>query len=122
MVTQPEGGCIVNIGDWAEVRPYLNYVAYFMSKGAVNSLTCCLAVELASRNPKVRVNCILPGPVQLPPDMSEAECRQVIDATLAQREGSPQNVAQAVLAFIENDFLYGVCLAVDGGRTVFVPD
>src|SRR5262249_36873630 len=29
MVKQPEGGCIVNISDWAEVRPYLNYAAYF---------------------------------------------------------------------------------------------
>ncbi len=122
MVDQPEGGCIINIGDWADVRPYQNYVAYFMSKGAVHSLTRCLAVELARRNPKVRVNCILPGPVQLPPDMAEEERRQVINATLAQEEGNPNHIAQAVLMFIDNAYTYGVCLPVDGGRTIFAPE
>jgi len=119
MVKQPEGGCIVNIGDWADVRPYQDYVGYFMSKGAVHSLTRSLAVELASRNPRVRVNAILPGPVQLPPDMSEEERRQVVNATLARREGSPENIARAVLALVENDYIYGVCLPVDGGRTIY---
>src|SRR5262249_23609615 len=78
MVKQPEGGCIINLGDWAEVRPYLNYAAYFPSKGAVTTLTRCLAVELGSRNPRVRVNCVLPGPVLLPPDLPEEEKRQAI--------------------------------------------
>jgi pteridine reductase len=122
MVRQPEGGLIVNLGDWAEGRPYLNYSAYFTSKGAVSALTRCLAVELASRNPKVRVNCILPGPVMLPADMSEEERRHVIDSTLVKREGSPVNVAKAVLSFIDNDFVTGVCLPVDGGRTIFAPE
>jgi len=121
MVKQPDGGVIVNIGDWAEVRPYLNYAAYFPSKGAVSTLTRCLAVELASRNPRVRVNCVLPGPVLLPPDLPEAGKRQAIDATLVKRVGSPLNIAQAVLSFIDNDFITGVCLPVDGGRTVFAP-
>lgn len=119
MVKQPEGGLIVNVSDWAETRPYLDYAAYFPSKGAVTAMTKCLAVELGTRNPKVRVNCILPGPVMLPPDMSEAEKREAIDATLVKREGSPRNVAQAVIAFWENDFITGACLPVDGGRTVY---
>lgn len=122
MVKQPEGGCIINLGDWAEVRPYLDYAAYFPSKGAVTALTRCLAVELAHRNPRVRVNCILPGPVLLPPDLPEAEKRQAIHATLVQREGSPHNIAQAVLSLIDNDFITGVCLPVDGGRTVYAPE
>ncbi len=119
MVRQPEGGCIINIGDWAVARPYLNYAAYFPSKGAIPTLTRCLAVELGSRNPKVRVNCILPGPVMLPTDLPEAERKQAIDATLVKREGRPENIAQAVLSLIENDFITGVCLPVDGGRTIF---
>jgi pteridine reductase len=122
MVKQPDGGVIVNIGDWAEVRPYLNYAAYFPSKGAVTTLTRCLAVELASRNPQVRVNCILPGPVMLPPDLPEEERRQAINATLVKHEGSPTNIAKAVLSFLDNDFVTGVCLPVDGGRTVFAPE
>lgn len=122
MTKQPEGGVIVNIGDWAEVRPYLGYAAYFPSKGAVTATTRCLAVELALRNPKVRVNAILPGPVMLPPDLPEAEKQQAINATLVKREGSPNNIAQAVLSFLDNDFVTGVCLPVDGGRTVYAPE
>ena len=121
MVGQAEGGSIVTMGDWAEVRPYLNYAAYFPSKGAIAALTRCLAVELGTRNPRVRVNCILPGPVMLPPDLPLSERHEAIDATLVKREGSPRNVAQAVLALIENDFITGVCLPVDGGRTVYAP-
>ena len=122
MVKQAEGGCIVNIADWAEVRPYLNYAAYFPSKGAVTTLTRTFAVELAHRNPRVRVNCVMPGPVMLPPDLPAEERRQAINATLVKREGSPANIAQAVLAFLDNDFVTGACLPVDGGRTVYAPE
>jgi pteridine reductase len=119
MVRQPEGGSIVNLGDWATSRPYLHYAAYFPSKGAIPTLTRTFAVELGTRNPKVRVNCVLPGPVMLPPDLPEAERSAAIAATLVQREGHPRNVAQAVLHFIDNDFITGACLPVDGGRTIF---
>jgi pteridine reductase len=122
MVRQAEGGCVVTLCDWAVARPYINYSAYFPSKGAIPTLTRCLAVELGSRNPAVRVNCILPGPVLLPPDLPEAERRQAINATLVRREGRPENIAQAVLFLIENEFITGVCLPVDGGRTIFAPD
>jgi pteridine reductase len=121
MVGQAEGGCIVNIGDWAEARPYLNYAAYFPSKGAIGALTRSLAVELGSRNPRVRVNCILPGPVMLPPDLSAQEKQQAINATLVKREGRPENIAQAVLFLIDNDFVTGASLPVDGGRTIYAP-
>lgn len=121
MVRQAEGGAIVTIGDWAEARPYRNYAAYFASKGAIPTLTRCLAVELGTRNPRVRVNCILPGPVMLPPDLPPQERQEAIDATLVKREGSPQNVAQAVLALVENDFITGACLPVDGGRSIYSP-
>ncbi|HVS35578.1 MAG TPA: SDR family oxidoreductase [Gemmataceae bacterium] len=122
MVRQPDGGCIVNLGDWAVARPYVDYSAYFPSKGAIPTLTRSLAVELGSRNPNVRVNCILPGPVMLPLDLPETERRQAVNATLVKREGKPENIAQAVLFFLDNDFVTGVCLPVDGGRTIFAPD
>jgi pteridine reductase len=118
MARQPEGGSIVTLGDWAEVRPYLDYAAYFPSKGAVSTLTRSLAVELAARNPRVRVNCILPGPVMLPADLPEAERQESIRGTLVRREGRPENIVQAVLFLIDNDFVSGVCLPVDGGRTL----
>jgi pteridine reductase len=122
MVRQASGGAIINIGDWADARPYLDYAAYFPSKGAVATITRTLAVELGTRNPKIRVNCILPGPVMLPSDLPAEERKQAIDATLVKHEGSPSNVVLAVLHFSDNDFVTGACLPVDGGRTVYAPD
>jgi pteridine reductase len=122
MTRQTEGGLIVTIGDWATERPYVNYAAYFPSKGAVPTLTRALAVELGTRNPNVRVNCILPGPVFLPPDLPQTERDQAVNATLVKREGNPTHIAKAVLHFLDNDFVTGVCLPVDGGRTIFSTD
>jgi pteridine reductase len=119
MVRQRQGGCIITLGDWAEARPYPNYAAYFASKGALPTLTRSLAVELGTRNPRVRVNCILPGPVMLPPDLPVEERREAIAATLVGHEGSPNNVAAAVLCLIDNDFITGASLPVDGGRTIY---
>jgi pteridine reductase len=119
MIPQPEGGCIINLGDWAEARPYPHYAAYFASKGAIPTLTRCLAVELGTRNPRIRVNCVAPGPVMLPSNLSEEERQCVLHATLARREGRPENVAQAVMALVDNDYITGACLPVDGGRTIF---
>lgn len=115
MSEQEQGGAIVNIGDWAVERPYRNYAAYFASKGTIPTLTRAFAVELA---PKVRVNAVLPGPVALPENLSEAERKRAIAGTLLRRVGRPQNVADALLALLENDFITGVCLPVDGGRTI----
>ncbi len=118
MVAQPEGGAIVTIGDWATSRPYLDYAAYLVSKGCIPTMTRDLAIELAARNPAVRVNCILPGPVLFPPDLPEAERRKAIAATLVKRAGRPEHIAHAVAFLLENDFVTGVCLPVDGGRTI----
>jgi len=118
MVEQPEGGAIVTIGDWAVARPYPDYAAYLVSKGSIPAITRTLAVELAQRNPAVRVNCILPGPVMLPADLPAHERREAIAGTLVRRIGKPEHVAHAVLFLVENDFVTGVCLPVDGGRTI----
>ncbi len=122
MAKQPAGGCIVNLGDWADVRPYRDFAAYFPSKAAIPGLTRMFAVELGTRNPNVRVNAVLPGPVMLPPEVSVAEKEQVIAGTLVKREGTPAHISAAVLHFVDNDFITGACLPVDGGRTVFAND
>lgn len=118
MVEQETGGCIINFGDWASTRPYLDYAAYFPSKGSIEALTRDFAIELAARNPRVRVNAVLPGPVMLPPDLPAGERAEAIAGTLVRREGSPLHVADAVRFLLENDFVTGVCLPVDGGRTI----
>jgi len=119
MVGQEEGGSIINLGDWSPERPYLHYAAYFASKGAIPALTRCFAVELGTRNPRVRVNCILPGPVLFASEVPDSERQQVIQATLTRRAGKPENVAQAVLFLVDNDFITGVSLPVDGGRSIY---
>jgi pteridine reductase len=115
MVAQPAGGAIVNIGDWATARPYKNYAPYFASKGAIPTLTRAFAVELA---PRVRVNAILPGPVMLPDELSPEVRERAIAGTLVRRAGRPEDVAKAVMFLAENDFVTGVCLPVDGGRSI----
>ena len=118
MAEQAEGGSIVTIGDWANVRPYRNYAAYFVSKGSIPTMTRSLAVELAARNTNIRVNAILPGPVMLPEGLTEAEKSNVLAGTLLKREGTPESVAHTVLYLVENDYVTGVCIPVDGGRTI----
>lgn len=121
MVAQPSGGAIVNVGEWATARPYLDHAAYFAAKGSIPTLTRTFAVELGTRNPQVRVNAVLPGPVLLPEQMSAAERKTVIEATLVKREGSPQDLAQAVIFLLQNTYVTGACLAVDGGRSIYCP-
>jgi pteridine reductase len=119
MADQEDGGSIVTIGDWAIQRPYLGHSAYFVSKGAIPTLTRTLALELAHRNPKVRVNCIHPGPVMFPPDSSPDERQEMIESTLVKTANCPESIAQAVLSLVHNPFVTGVCLPIDGGRTIF---
>ena len=47
------------------------------------------------------------------------ERQRIVDATLVKREGTPQHVAHAVRFLLENDFVTGVCLPVDGGRSIY---
>jgi pteridine reductase len=115
MSQQLDGGAIVNIGDWATARPYRDYAPYFASKGAIPTLTRAFAVELA---PRVRVNAILPGPVLMPDDLSAEVRERAIAGTLVRRAGRPEHVAQAVLFLAQNDFVTGICLPVDGGRSI----
>lgn len=116
MVQQESGGAIVNVGDWALDRPYLDYAAYFASKGAIPTMTRDFAIELASRNPRIRVNAVLPGRAMLPESLDGAERQAVIDGTLMKREGAPQHVTDAVVFLAEHEFITGVCLPIDGGR------
>jgi pteridine reductase len=118
MAEQSQGGAIINIGDWAVVRPYRDFMAYLLSKSSIETLTRTMAVELALRCSKIRVNAVLPGPVMLD-DSIQAEARQaIIEQALLKREGTPEDVARTVKFLIESPFVTGVCIPVDGGRTI----
>jgi pteridine reductase len=119
MVQQETGGAIVNFGDWAVERPYPDHAAYFAVKGAIPVLTRALARELGQRNPRIRVNCILPGPVLVPPDADDEERKTLLDSTLVRQVDRPDSIVNAVRYLIRETFVTGVCLPVDGGRTIF---
>lgn len=107
-------GKIVNIGDWAGIRPYNNYLPYTVSKSGIIGLTRALAKALA---PEVQVNCVALGPVMPPEDYSAEENARLAEATLTKRIGSPTDVANAVLFLCEGtDFATGSTLMLDGGR------
>lgn len=122
MATQSTGGSIVNLGDWATVRPYLNHAAYFPSKGAIDTMTRSLAVEFAMLNPAIRVNCIKPGPVLLADDVPDQQRLKLCASTLSGTIGTAEHIAHAVRFLCENTFVNGVCLPVDGGRSIYAPD
>jgi pteridine reductase len=119
MTRQASGGAIINVGDWAINRPYLDFAAYFLSKGSLETLTQSMAIELAHRNPRVRVNAVLPGPIQLADGISKEKQEQIRKSCLLQRDGSADDLAQAVLFLATSPFITGVCLPVDGGRTIY---
>ena len=109
------GGKIINIADWSGFRPYKDYAPYCASKGGLITLTKSLARDLA---PKVFANAIAPGPVLLPPDFSEAEKEAITKKTVLGRIGTPEDIAHAVIFLLENDFINGTVLVVDGGRSL----
>jgi len=113
------GGRIVNVSDWvaASGRPrYKGYAAYYTAKSAVKGLTEALALELA---PRVLVNAIAPGPILPPPGLSTRANNEVVANTPLGRWGGPEEIAKAVLFFIESDFVTGETLRVDGGRHLY---
>ncbi|MFQ5914155.1 MAG: SDR family NAD(P)-dependent oxidoreductase [Nitrospinota bacterium] len=109
-------GKIINIVDWAAERPYQDYLPYCASKAALVNLTKSLALAFS---PEVQVNAVAPGPVFLPEDFTAEETEAVRRAVPSKRVGSPEDVAAAVLFFIEgSDFATGSILTVDGGRLI----
>jgi NAD(P)-dependent dehydrogenase (short-subunit alcohol dehydrogenase family) len=107
-------GKIINIGDWAGIRPYKNYLPYTVSKAGLIGLTRALAKALA---PEVQVNCVALGPVMPPDEYGPEEIDRLRLATLTKTMGSPVDVAQAVLFLSEGtDFATGSTLMLDGGR------
>lgn len=109
------GGALVLFADRAVKRPYAGYNAYIAAKGAVETLVRVLAIELA---PDIRVNAILPGPIEAPPDMNQKEIDEVAQQTLLNRWGGRDEIAKAVQFLLESDFVTGVSLLVDGGITI----
>ncbi len=113
------GGRIVNFTDWvaASGRPrYTGYAPYYVAKMGVIGLTQVLALELAADG--ILVNAVAPGPIVAPPGTSDEEIREVERATPLGRWGGEAEIAKAVLALVDTDFITGETIRVDGGRHV----
>ncbi len=111
------GGRIINFADWTarSGRPrYRGYVPYYVAKTAIVGLTEALALELADDG--ILVNAIAPGPILAPSALDAEEQRAVERATPLGRWGGAGEIAKAVLALIESDFITGEIIRVDGGR------
>ena len=109
------GGVIVNLADLAGIETWPAYAAHGISKAGVIHMTRVLARILA---PRVRVNAIAPGAVLLPESWSADDAAHLERTTPLRRLGSPNDVAQAMLYFIEADYVTGDLLIVDGGRHI----
>jgi len=113
------GGRIITFSDWLAPggRPrYRGFLPYYVAKSGVMALTEALALELAPDN--ILVNAIAPGPILAPPGTTAEALQKVADATPLGRWGGAAEIAKAVLAFIDSDFITGETLRVDGGRHV----
>lgn len=125
VMTGQGGGVVVNVGSTAGIRPRPGLTWYNATKGAVNLATRSLAVELAPQ--KIRVNGVAPvmGATGLlesfmgVPDTPENRARFIATIPLG-RLSEPKDVANACLYLSsdEAEFITGVILEVDGGRTI----
>ena len=68
--------------------------------------------------PLIRVNAIAPGAVLLPDDWDKATRRKFADSTPLGRLGSVDDVAGAMFYLLENEYVTGETIVVDGGRRV----
>ncbi len=120
---QGRGGSIINIGSTAGIRPRPGLVWYNGTKGAVNTITLCMATELAADNIRVNSVCPVIGATGLltefmgAPDTPEARARFLASIPLG-RMSTPGDIANACVFLAEDasSFLTGVLLPVDGGR------
>jgi NAD(P)-dependent dehydrogenase (short-subunit alcohol dehydrogenase family) len=106
-------GKIVNIADVAGEVIWPGYISYSVSKAALIAVSRGLAKSYA---PQIQVNAIAPGPVLFPDYYTEEQKRSAIERTLLKREGSPSDIVNAVVFLIENDYITGEMIHVDGGR------
>jgi len=106
-------GRIINMGSLGGLRPWASHAHYCSSKAAVHMLTKVMAKALA---PEISVNCVAPGMIDLGEKAAAAFMKKMSRQTPMLRNGSGEEIAEAVLFFAgAPKFITGQILAVDGG-------
>jgi NAD(P)-dependent dehydrogenase (short-subunit alcohol dehydrogenase family) len=116
---QAGGGAILLVSSAAGARGCLGAIAYGVVKGALPQFTRALARELADFH--IRVNCVSPGIIRTPFQdyLTPEQVRNNVENRIPlHREGQPEDVAEAISALVENDFVTGADLPIDGGMTM----
>ena len=111
-------GCIINIADIHASKPLGQHTIYCMAKAANLMLTQSLAKELA---PDVRVNGVSPGAILWPEqeaELSDSGKDSILRQVPLARAGNPQNIADTVAYLLDNDYITGQIIAIDGGRSL----
>ena len=118
LIARKASGSIVHISSVLAQHAYESRSIYIASKGAIESLTRAMAIELAQHN--IRVNCIAPGLIATEALMAglPADARFATEALIPfGRLGEPSEIADAIV-FLASDaarYITGVVLPVDGG-------
>jgi len=108
-----DAGAIVNFLDSRMTDYDAEHAAYHLSKRMLFSLTRMLALELA---PRIRVNAVAPGLILPPPGKGTEYLEERKDTNPLRRFGTSEQVEEAVLFLVANEFVTGQVIFVDGGR------
>lgn len=111
-----DGGAVVNLTDISAARPWRRFVAYCAAKAALAAVTVSAAKALASAG--IRVNAVAPGVIAPPPGASAESVARLVKPIPLGRKGDPEDVAAAVLFLVQNDYVTGQTINVDGGRNI----
>lgn len=109
------GGLIVNITDVGAQKAWSRYPSYTVSKAALESLTRILARALA---PKIRVNAIAPGFVLQSDIVPAEEWERLIGRIPLKRPARTEEITSALEFLIQNQYVTGQTIVVDGGYSL----
>ncbi len=111
----PNHGAIVNICDGSVSKGFVNYPQHSVSKAGLMMLT---RLSARSFGPDIRVNAVVVGRVLRSPDYDIVRWNNTIDRVPLKRAGDAEDVARAVTYLVEEDYLTGTFLTVDGGESL----
>lgn len=111
-------GNIINIIDIHALKPKMNYSIYCTAKAGLWFMTKALAQELA---PEIRVNGVAPGAILWAEGINtpnEEQKSKTLNQIPLHRSGEPNDIAETVLFLINQHYITGQIIPVDGGRSI----